>query len=324
VTTLVTTLTPEVQRFEVRGRANEAQVFRFGSEALDAVLRPGSEFPHHGVTRLHHRGADVEFVHPLYAILNLYRVAAVDVAGGGERGTTLGQTRTDGHTVDVAGNRVTLRWPATDQRRAVTTMTYTIAAPNQIDVDVRAQVEGHYRSFELFLSGYYHPEVEPYVYLARANFELSDEPGRFADEPELVPVVMNDIFRGGIPAFPRDEAGARILLDGRWDGIVRFSPMRYYQLPLVFATDARRRVAAVLMTRPEWCFAVSTGYHGPDPSDRFKRHNPQYLSFFGDEVRPGDERRARARLVVTELDAAMTQPLTLYEAFLRETARAER
>jgi hypothetical protein len=257
-------------------------------------------------------------VHPLYSLLNLFRVSGVDPARDRRRGIGLGSPRTDPHRVSAAQQAITLHWPPTPQRQVAITLRFTVTAPSQIDVDVEVQAEATYQDFEVFLAGYYHPDVEPYVYLARANFELSDEPGRFADEPELVPVVVNDVFRGGVLAFPRDEPGARILLDGRWDGIVRFSPMRYFKVPVCFQADARRRVAVVWMARPEQCFAVATGYHGPDTKDRFKYHNPQYLSFFGDAISPGEVRRARARLVVAELGPQLSEPLALYERFLRE------
>jgi hypothetical protein len=316
------TLTPGRQQFESYGQSGVAEVYAFETETLSGVIRPGNELPHHGLTRLRHKPTGVELVHPLYAILNLYRVAAVDPARGSGHGAGLGEPRRDGHTVAVDGSTVTLHWPATERRQATTTVRYAVGEPNRIDVDVTVQAHGAYRAFEVFLASYYHPDLEPYAYLARGHFELADEPGRFADEPELVPVVMNDAFRGGIPSFPRDEPGARILLDGRWDGIVRFSPLRYYKVPVLFQADAGRRVAAVWLTDPARCFAVSTGYHSSDPADRFKRHNPQYLSFFGDEIRPGDIRTARARLVVTELDETVSQPLACYQEFLAEPADA--
>jgi hypothetical protein len=129
---------------------------------------------------------------------------------------------------------------------------------------------------------------------------------------------MNPVFRGGVLVYPRDEAAARIAVDGRWDGVARFSPVRQYKVPVCFVADRQHQVAAVWMSEPEHCFAVGSGYDSPDPKDRFHKHNPLYLSFFGDNLRAGDHRSTRARLVVTDLDASLSQPLALYQAFLSE------
>ena len=76
------------------------------------------------------------------------------------------------------------------------------------------------------------------------------------------------------------------------------------------------------MSRPEDCFAVSSGYDSPDARDRFHKHNPLYLSLFGGTLEPGVVRTARARLVVTELDEDLSQPLKVYAAFLEEVGNA--
>ena len=52
---------------------SEEKVYAFETEAIRGTLRPGNEFPHHGLTHLVHKATGIEFVHPLYAILNLYR-----------------------------------------------------------------------------------------------------------------------------------------------------------------------------------------------------------------------------------------------------------
>jgi hypothetical protein len=43
------------------------------------------------------------------------------------------------------------------------------------------------------------------------------------------------------------------------------------------------------------------------------------FSLFGDDLLPGDERSAKVRLVLTALDAELSQPLKLYESFITET-----
>lgn len=287
----------------------------FALEEIIGTLRPGDERPHHGVVRLLHKATGVEFVHPLYAILNLYRFMAVDMAQGRPLGRGLGDARLEPHDVDVGDDTVILRWPACTERRLETTLSYTFRQPNCIDMTVRTRAEADVAAFEVFLSSYFEPQLLPHVYLARDRFELLDEPRRFTDDPELVAIGVNDVFRGGVLVYPRDDAAARLCVDGRWDGIARFSPVRRYKLPLCFQTDVAGRVAAIHMGDDAACFAVSSGYASPDPLDRFHKHNPLYLSFFGEPLRPGDERVAHCRLVVCDLDPGKTRPLEQYRAF---------
>ena len=76
------------------------------------------------------------------------------------------------------------------------------------------------------------------------------------------------------------------------------------------------------MTRPEDCLTLGGAYDSPDANDHLKRNNPQYMSLLGHDLAAGETRTARARMVVTELDADVTQPLALYRAFLAETEQA--
>ena len=75
-------------------------------------------------------------------------------------------------------------------------------------MSVRA--EARYGGFDLLLSSYNNPEVAPYVFLARDKFELTDVPGKFEDEPELVWVTMHPATRGGVLIFPRDADAVRM------------------------------------------------------------------------------------------------------------------
>ena len=301
---------------------SEEKVYAFETAEIRGTLRPGNEFPHHGLTHLVHKATGIEFVHPLYAILNLYRFMHHDPAGATGMDSDLGNPRQGEREVEADENSVTLRWALQDDSHPAMAIRYEIREPATIDITVTATPNAAAHDFEALLACYFDPAHVPHVYLARDKFELEDEPGRFADEPELASVVVNPIFRGGVLAYPRDEDSVGISVDGRWRDIARFSPVRRYKLPVCFQADRQQRVAAVLMSRTEDCFAVSSGYDSPDARDRFHKHNPLYLSLFGGTLEPGVARTARARLVVTELDDDLSQPLKHYAAFLEETAGA--
>src|SRR5262245_15199946 len=155
----------------------------------------------------------------------------VDPQKGQALGEGLGNPRQEAHTVDVTDNAVTLCWPAVAARRAETTLRYTIEEPNRIDLAVSVRAEAGYGAYEVLLGGYYNPLLRPFAYLARDRFELTDEPGRFSDDAELVSLEVNAAFRGGILIFPRDAAGARAFSDGQWESVARFSPVRRYKVP---------------------------------------------------------------------------------------------
>lgn len=301
---------------------SDEKVYAFETAEIQGTLRPGNEFPHHGLTQLVHKATGVEFVHPLYAILNLYRFMHHDPAGATGMDSDLGNPRQGERDVEADDVSVTLRWALQDPTHPEMAIRYEIAEPATIDMTVTVTPNASARDFEALLACYFDPVHVPHVYLARDRFELEDEPGRFGDEPELASVVVNPIFRGGVLVYPRDEDAVGISVDGRWRDIARFSPVRRYKLPVCFQADRQQRVAAVLMSRPEDCFAVSSGYDSPDARDRFHKHNPLYLSLFGGTLEPRVLRTARARLVVTELDEDLSQPLEHYAVFLAETGGA--
>ncbi|MCS6862587.1 MAG: hypothetical protein NZT92_19970, partial [Abditibacteriales bacterium] len=173
-----------------------------------------------------------------------------------------------------------------------------------------------YSAYELFLSNYFDPAMQPHVYVQGSPYATPP------NEAQWIAPQVNDVFVGTGLVFPRDQHAARRSVDGRWERIwalYQWNPQRYYAKPVMFQTDPARRVAAVLMSRPQDCFAVASGYNSPNDKDPFKAQNPLYLSLFGDDLMPGDERTARVRLAVTELDEAMSQPLALYEAFIAES-----
>ncbi len=77
-------------------------------------------------------------------------------------------------------------------------------------------------------------------------------------------------------------------------------------------------MAAVMMSRPRHCYAVSTRYFADKDEDRPTTYSAFDHSLIGDDVAAGDERTVRVRLAITPLDDQMSQPLELYRAFLAE------
>ncbi len=281
---------------------SDENVWNFETEELTGVLQPYGE--RHGVKTLVHKPTGIDVVHPEYDALNLFLLFSTNLC--------MGTAREKERTVETQEDGVLVHWPPTDEHKAELTARYQFREPNIIDLTVTVRSEWVYPAYEVFLSNYFDPAMRPYVYVEGSPY--SDPP----DQPEWIAPVVNDVFLGTGLVFPRDQHATQLPVDGRWNRIwalYQWNPQRYYALPLMFQTDSDRRVAAVLMSRPEECFAVVSGYDSDNFGDPFKDQNPLYLSLFGHDLVPGDQRTAHARLVVTDLDEAMSQPLALYEDF---------
>lgn len=261
----------------------------------------------HGVKTLTHKASGVDVVHEKYDLLNLFLLFA--------QNRCMGSAREHSREYHPEGDRISVCWPANDTHQADLTAAYEISGPNTIDLTITVKSRWPYPKYEVFLSNYFNVAMNPYVYLRKCPYV---DP---RDAPQWAAPVASDVFAGTGLVFPRDFHAARNSVDGRWTGIgalYQWNPQRMYELPICMQVDAQSGVAAVLMSRPGDCYAVVTGYADAHPDDPFGNQNPMYLSLFGEDLSPGDERTARVRLAVVELDDAMQRPLKLFEAFIAE------
>jgi len=287
-------------------RNPETGAFEFETEIMKGAIQPEGRY--HGVERLIHKPTGVEIVHPKYSALNLFFLFSTNLKIGVPRGWE--------RETAVEENALVLKWTPNAEHLGAISARYEIKPPDAIDLTITVSCEGTYPAYELFLSSYFNPSLSPHVYLRPHPY--SDKP----DEPELVALKVNAAFEGTGLVFARDAHAARLCVDGRWARRERemptaqWCPLRYYAFPFAFQADTEQRVAAVLMSTPQDCFAVVTGYDTDNEKDAFKNQNPLYLSLFGDDLSPGDERTANVRLALTPLDDSFSQPRMLYEAFL--------
>ncbi len=277
--------------------------WRFETEEMEGLLEPMGA--RHGIKTLTHKATGVDVVHPRYDVLNLFLLFA--------QNRCMGAARDYEREVEVEGDALRVHWEANETHRAELTAVYEIAGPNLIDLTVTVRSEWPYPAYEVFLSNYFDPSMDPYVYLQGSPYV--DPP----DVPQWVGTECNEVFVGTGLVFPRDFHAARNPVDGRWTSIwalFQWNPQRFYELPLCLQVGPKTGVAGVLMSRPEDCFAVVSGYTNAHPDDPFGNQNPLYLSLFGDDLSPGDERTAHVRFAVIELDQAMQRPLELYAEFV--------
>src|ERR1043166_7535920 len=274
----------------------------FETDEMKGVLQADGD--RHGVRQLLHKPSGVEIVNSDLMVLNLFRLFAVHLG--------MGTPRLFKRTWKVDGNAVEISWPRTDEHHADLVARYEVHEPNLVDLTITVRSQGTYAAYELFLSDYFNTSLRPHLYVK------GNPQGPTPEKPELIAPKGNDVTRSLGLVFPRDFFAAQRTGDGRWERdemgmpITRLAAMRYYAYPFAFQGDTERGMAAVLMSRPQDAFAVITGYDTDDPKDAWKNQNPMYLSLFGNDLLPGDERTVKVRLAATRLDKAMTQPLKHY------------
>ncbi len=109
------------------------------------------------------------------------------------------------------------------------------------------------------------------------------------------------MIHGVWPFFPRDEAGANLLTDGRhqkgrW--FWRMAIGRRYGMPLAFFSN--EGIDAILMGRPDDVYAVGATYKGDEENDNVAAHRSLYLSLFGEDFKAGEGRYTQMRMIIDD------------------------
>ena len=179
---------------------------------------------------------------------------------------------------------------------------YRWAADDTLDLELTVKPQRDLRRFELFLASYFNGFP--------AALACVERPGPAGGSWQFTAAVK---ARGDWQAFPRDDAAAAICGDGRWarpPNPVTWQLMPRLAAPLALRRDAKSGLSAVLMSRPNDCFAVSMPY-GEDG------HRSVYLSLFGGDLKAGQEASAAARLVIGK-DITDRRAMELYRLYLKK------
>jgi hypothetical protein len=236
-------------------------------------------------------------------MLNFFRVL---VQGG-----YLTELRVEDPLFEPEANGITMTWLPTIRRQAKVKVQFTFRQPNIIDMDMWVETLVNYPAFEILLSAYLAPGFESGVYVAKDEFGST--------EPQQIRLVDQPMIHGIWPFFPRDEAGANLLTDGRhqkgrfyW----RMAIGRRYGMPLAFFS--KTGVDAILMGRPEDVYAVGATYKGDEINDNVAGHRSLYLSLFGEDFKAGEGRRTQMRMVIGDYGSNPEKHKELYQTFLKE------
>jgi len=262
----------------------------------------------HGVVSLVQKSTGRQVVQGNLFCLHVYRVLA--------RNQWLSQARDVPHEATIEGDELVVRW----QQDALgpgleAEARYAVSSENSIDLALTLRNRSRWhRDLELYTSNYFDLSMAPGLYTV-APFSGAVSA---ANPPVLTRPADNDISRHCYCAWPRDNFAARMFTDGRWEhgthSPVPWAIGRWMAHPLGFYATEDRRTLAVVMAKPQECFAVCTSYHSDDPADGVAHHNSLYHNLIGEDAGPGWERTLRQRLVLTEWSADDT-PLQVSAAF---------
>ncbi|MDH5400509.1 MAG: hypothetical protein OEX02_20310 [Cyclobacteriaceae bacterium] len=236
-------------------------------------------------------------------MLNFFRVL---IEGG-----YLTELRVEEAVLEPQEDGVILTWQPTIRLQAKIKVQFTFKEPNIIDMDMWVETLANYPRFEILLSAYLAPGFESGVYVANEEFGPK--------VPEQIRLVDQPMIHGIWPFFPRDEAGAHLLTDGRhqkgrW--FWRMAIGRRYALPLAFFS--KNGIDAILMGRQEDVYAVGATYKGDEENDNVAGHRSLYLSLFGQDFKAGEGRRTQMRMIIDDFGSDPEKHMELYQIFLNE------
>jgi hypothetical protein len=188
-------------------------------------------------------------------------------------------------------------WPAAPEHPFELKAVYRWVSANALELETTVKAYTNLNRFECFLASYFTPDfTNSIVYVEGKKLMHAQKEA------------------GAKQAFPRDTAGIEMIQDGRWE--YEPYPIDWVIMPKLEKPMGIRRapglgITAVLMGRPEECFAVYTPHET-------EGHFSMYLGFFGRDLKAGGKGTARARLLIGD-GISDEKALQAYEEFLRST-----
>lgn len=248
--------------------------FAFDTGVIRGTLRAGGRSI--GAFPLYYRGADRNLVQSYgvcshYRLLDAHRrfgVAAWEWASTAEL---------------LADGSVKAVWSRDEAHPFDMEVTYRLTQPDAIDVVTTVKAARPLSKFEVFLASYFEGFTESFV-CVRQQTNQADE----------VTFLKAEKTAGVWQMFPRDSQAVTVIQDGRWlhpPHPVRWAIMPEFACPVGIRRDPQANLVAIVMSRPEECFAVATPHSG-------EPHNSLYLSLFGRDVGQDETVTAHARLIL--------------------------
>ena len=269
------------------------ETYAFDTGALRGTLR--SEGRSIGLLSVEHIATGTRLDGNAYGLFSHYRVFTENrrYGHGAWDWPSTSARRADG--------AVEVHWAAAEDRPFEMAAVYRWTAPDTLDLETSVTAHAELTAFESFLASYFtqgfHAST---VYAGRG--------------PEGRPAFRTtELDAGYWQAFPRDPQVVTMIQDGRWQyppSPVEWAIRDNLAGPLGIRRNRDNGLCAIIMARPEDCFAVMTPHEG-------EGHGSLYLSLFGRTIKAGETATARSRIIVRPL-ANDQEAVALYEAYVKE------
>lgn len=201
-----------------------------------------------------------------------------------------------------------VHWPSGEGRPFELTAVYRWTAPNFLDLETTARATAELPDFEVFLAAYFTERLPAsHIYVQKTP-----------DGRENAFMAAGDSF-GIWQAYPRDDAAAAIIKDGRWTkppSPVDWAIMPRVAAPLLYRQTPDAKVTVTIMAPPADAFAVFTPCEG-------EAHYSMYLGLFGRTLATGETAIARSRLAVLSgaTDEAIVNEYRVYLDALQKESK---
>ncbi|MEI8374620.1 MAG: hypothetical protein WCJ35_17480 [Planctomycetota bacterium] len=271
----------------------EGKEFRFDTGVLKGTLGEGGKS--FGIRPVTHIASGVQIA-GAYGILSPYRILTSDARFGTAAWDWASKSEL------LADGAVNVRWLPDKEHPLEMKGVYRWAADNTLDLQLTVSPQRNLRRLEVFVASYFNGFPASLACVQQPVSEISS--CRF----------MEAIKSGGDwQMFPRDDTAATICRDGRWarpPHPVTWKIMPRLAVPLALRRDAKSGLTAVLMSRPNDCFAISMPYGD-------EGHRSVYLSLFGNDLYARQDVSASVRLVIGT-DITDDRAMELYRAYTKE------
>jgi hypothetical protein len=213
-------------------------------------------------------------------ILSFYRVFTANRRYG-----TAAWDWPKGSATLLADGAVEYVWPAIDDRPFEFKVVYRWTNATTLNVEITITAKADLKAFESFLASYFDKSLAtPAAYIVKSPD--TGNPGFLVAKKEA----------GDWQMFPRDDKSISLIKDGRWTiepNPVDWAICPQLAVPLCVRRDTENKLAVIIMTPKEDCFAIAMPYEG-------EGHYSLYLSLLGRDLKAGQTLKAHGCLIFAD------------------------
>ena len=279
--------------------------FRFENDVVSGTYLTAGEYQ--GMRELIHRPTEIQVAagETLPGMVSPYRVF-----GNGRRYDDV-RDRANQATAVPEGLRIV--FPA-DEKNPFDLASLYRWNGDTLDAEYTVHPHKDLCSFELCIASYLSAGFRAFV--SRQSNEWGEQ------NSKIVPVdtnPMSDVYA----MFPRNEAAAATIFDGRWDMPpypVRWTVPGWFDLPLAYRRHAKSGVMGLALGDPKECYTIGISVNDPpeDP-DPANGYQAIYFYMFGRDLLKDEKTTVRIRWVIGQ-DLNEAEVSARWDSFVADQA----